>query len=183
MRAGIHACTFPDGKAKFSGIMPTTRLGTPAIVSVRPIASWPPPSLVFHSSWLTITTPSRPGRSSPGSNVRPLSARTPRTEKRFTDAALPVIRDAGPSPVKLNSNPGLTDATSSVRHRCSKYISIAFGCRFVMRSRRSGSWNGSGRIRSPLTMLKIAVVPAMPRASERIATVLKPGFLTKTRSA
>jgi hypothetical protein len=36
------------------------------------------------------------------------------------------------------------------------------------------------RMSSALTMRKMAVLPAIPSASERIATVLKPGFFVKT---
>jgi len=49
--------------------------------------------------------------------------------------------------------------------------------------RRSGSGNGSGLSRTPLTTLKIAVLAPMPRAIVRMATAEKPGFLMSSRAA
>src|SRR5258708_27875829 len=48
---------------------------------------------------------------------------------------------------------------------------------------RSASGYGSGRRRTALTMLKIAVFAPIPRASVTIATAAKPGFLRNCRSA
>src|SRR2546422_4129965 len=51
------------------------------------------------------------------------------------------------------------------------------------RTRRWGSPYGSGRRRTALTALKIAVFAPMPSASVRTATRVKPGFLTSIRRA
>src|SRR5215211_1106390 len=48
---------------------------------------------------------------------------------------------------------------------------------------RSASGYGSGRRRTALTMLKMAVFAPIPRASVTIATAAKPGFLRNCRSA
>src|SRR5437879_8605352 len=48
---------------------------------------------------------------------------------------------------------------------------------------RFGLWYGSGRSRTPLTKLKIAVFAPMPRARVRTATVVNPGDLLSMRTA
>src|SRR3989454_12001952 len=48
---------------------------------------------------------------------------------------------------------------------------------------RPGSLNGSGRRRTALTTLKIAVFAPMPSASVSTATAVKPGFFSNWRKA
>jgi hypothetical protein len=48
---------------------------------------------------------------------------------------------------------------------------------------RCGSANGSGRISTPLTTLKIAVLAPIPSARVMTATAVKPGFFVSARNA
>ena len=52
-----------------------------------------------------------------------------------------------------------------------------------MATRREGSLYGSGRMRTALTTLKIAVVAPMPSARTRTATKVNAGFLRRERMA
>jgi len=54
---------------------------------------------------------------------------------------------------------------------------------FSIQTSSSGLLNGSGRSRTALTMLNIAVHAPIPRASVRSATVVNPGAATSWRTA
>jgi hypothetical protein len=53
---------------------------------------------------------------------------------------------------------------------------------FSIHTRRSGSRNGSGRMRTAFTTLNIAVQTPIPRASVRTATAAKPGSFDRVRT-
>src|ERR1700722_13269866 len=59
---------------------------------------------------------------------------------------------------------------------------VGYGLRSTTRTTREGSRKASGRRRTPLTTVKIAVFAPMPRASVRTATAAKPGFLISIRT-
>ena len=82
-RSGIQSCTEPEGKSNPAGMTPTI-LPVHAVDRDRPphdrrIAAEP----ALPQQWPRITTWSRPGRSSPASNVRPRAAPRPSTAKRL----------------------------------------------------------------------------------------------------
>src|SRR5439155_7684992 len=62
-------------------------------------------------------------------------------------------------------------------------VTSRLGLTEAIRTSRSGSRYGSGRSKTALTTLKIAVFAPMPSASVSTATAVKPGFFSNWRKA
>src|SRR6185295_2616680 len=79
--SGRHMRLNPRSNALPAGITPTTVYGSPSSVSVRPTRAGSDPNRVAHSAWLSTSTCSRPGWSSPGWNARPRAGAILNTSK------------------------------------------------------------------------------------------------------
>ena len=145
-----------------------------------------------HSEWLRTTT-CAPDRSSSGTNVRPSSAGTPNKSKRFAETRRPSSRSGSPTPVRLKLRSDIAaipvktvfclcqsrklggEGVFFGKPRCVAFSHIITSC--------SGFLKGSGRSRTALTTLKIAVFAPMPSAITTMAILANAGFFASVRSA
>jgi hypothetical protein len=81
MLMGTQKSIVGAGKWKSAGITPTTTRETPSTTIERPTTDGSLPKRCAQSAWLSTAMRSRPGVSSPSTNVRPTSARTPSSSK------------------------------------------------------------------------------------------------------
>src|SRR5690349_11479338 len=134
-----------------------------------------------------------PARSSSGVNVRPTSAGIPKTVKKRAATRRPASR-AGSSPlVSVTFSAYQPDRPANVvdaRFQSSRRAGAmrAVGWRFdgfasITLTRRSGSGNGKGLIRTVSTTENTAVVVAMPSARVKVATRANAGRRASDRAA
>jgi hypothetical protein len=137
-----------------------------------------------------MTTLVLPGVFSLAAKARPSSGRTRSTLKSDALTSATGRRVGSPSPVRI-MRPAETAATLS-RVVAIFVTSVKFGPDITARrpslvwytpTSRSGCGYGSGRSRTPLTTLKMAVLAPMPSARVIAATAVNPGDFTRRRRA
>ena len=94
--------SFGLGNCGSGGNTPMTRCTRSVIPIVSPTMLESAPMRVRQNSWLSTTTGAAPGWSSPARKVRPSSARTPSTSKKWADTTPVCTRCGSPRPIMLN---------------------------------------------------------------------------------
>ena len=170
---------------------PTTVRRTAFSVTSFPTIEGSEPKRPRHSGSLITTIDSRPSWPSSGRNVRPIAGLTASASKNSV-VTLPDRNDHGITG---------TGQVAVVRRERRQVLERSIAPRYAAkvdppfpdaasgyfgdsdkRYRRSGSGNGSGRMRTPLTTLNIATVVPMPRVSVRIAAVVNAGARRSVRA-
>ena len=195
--SGIQTSTSAAGNSKPGGITPTTSKGVPSSTSGRPRIERSPLNRRFHSDVDRTATWFLPSRSSSGVRRRPSAAGMPSVSKNAPSTAAAGSRSGSPAPVsEAFERPGkYVHADTDARPGCAAFRSstscgekvgratTVSGRTCPMRTSRSGSRKGSGRRRTPLAMLKIAITAPIPSASVARMSAVKPGFLRNARRA
>ena len=193
MTIGVQTAASP-GKLKPGGITPTTLWRMPSRVISRPVIAGSAPKALRHRPSLNRATWSRPGWSSPASNVRPVAGPTRSAAKNSGVTRALRTMDGSPGAVRLAPDALVNSA------RCENSRSLARNSRYWWsaragwlmngpisacdrRKRRSGSGNGIGRSSTPLTTVNTATLAPIPSASVTIAAVVKPRLRSSVRAA
>ena len=165
--------------------MPTTVVGTPFSVRVRPISVRSAPKRRFQRPSPIIATGAALGFSSSSVNARPATGGTPSTRVSAGLMRLPESCSGSPAPVSVTAlNP--TAASSSNVCVCSRHerkfspdapklgrLSLSFFSATCIS--RVGSAKGNGRRSTALTTLKMAVLAAIARATVRTMAAVNIG--------
>src|SRR5690606_25430434 len=161
---------------------------TPTIVRVTPDTSIRLPTIdgslprSRHNEWLSTTTGSAPGRSSPARKPAPITGRTPSTSNSPADASIPRTSRAGPSRICSVTSCDQYAATASnpviAGRRYTNSVSdhaLSAQKTTTSSSARTGSGSSSSGLATPYT----AAIPATP--SESVSTA-NPAYVGRVRS-
>src|SRR5471030_3101647 len=190
---GIQSCggsSVSNGNSKLAGMTPTMTIGSPSRSAGFPMMERSRPNECVHSVSEITAVRSAPCTSSSGRRTRPAIGCTPSSGNRLGVTTAIGIDAAWPWPVSVTAALAYPAMRSTVvacaRHsRTSRYADSS-GSFLTVVSRATScaaSANGSGFNKTPSTMLKIAVLAPMPRANTITISALKPGDLTRSRSA